>query len=337
MIFTPAHLARRAEFYHQLSQYTTTGIGVIRALEQIKANPPSKSFREPVQKILDELAKGAPIAEALRRVGWLPDFDMALVEAGERSGRLDTTFRVLGNYYNDRARMAKQVMADLAYPFFLFHFAALIFLIVLPYAASQFNASLIWIFVKAVMALLPVYLIAALIIYATQNKHGEKWRAFMERALSFVPRLGSARRSLALARLAMALEALINAGVNIIDAWDLAATASGSPALRKAVAAWKPQVVGGRTPAEVVRECPLFPEMFANFYSSGEVSGKLDDSLRQLHDFYQEDGSRKLHGFAQWTPRLVYIFIMLVIAYKIIQFYTGYFNQVSDIMKGFSN
>ena len=96
-----------------------------------------------------------------------------------------------------------------------------------------------------------------------------------------VPILGTARHYLALSRLAAALEALISAGVNIFEAWDLAATASGSPALRRAVAAWKPRVVAGQMPSEAVRRCPLFPETFANLYASGEISGKLDESLRQ--------------------------------------------------------
>ena len=335
MIVTPVQLARRAEFYHQLSQFTGTGIGLIHALEQIKTNPPARSFREPIGRILDELAKGSPVAESLRRVGWLPDFDMALVEAGELSGRLDTSFRVLANYYNERARMARQVLSDLAYPAFLFHFAALMFLIILPYAHSQFNASLLWLCAKAVLTLLPFYIAGAVIIYANQSKHGEKWRAFMERTLNFVPLLGSGRRSLALSRLAMALEALINAGVNIIGAWELAATASGSPALKKAVTAWKSQVVAGQTPAEVVRASHFFPEMFSNLYQTGEVSGKLDDSLRQIHIVYQDDGARKLHAFAQWTPRLIYMSAVILIGYEVIKFYTGYFNNISNIMNGF--
>ena len=47
-------------------------------------------------------------------------------------------------------------------------------------------------------------------------------------------------------------------------------------------------------PSEAVRLCPLFPVTFANLYASGEVSGKLDDSLRQISRMYNEDGARKL-------------------------------------------
>ncbi|MGA2030010.1 MAG: type II secretion system F family protein, partial [Verrucomicrobiota bacterium] len=250
-IFTPRQFTQRAELYHQLGQLTSAGLGIVRALEQVKRNPPARSFCEPIQNLLDPLAKGSTFTEAMQYAAWFPAFDIALLEAGERSGRLDTCFRLLADYYNDRARIAKQVISQLIYPVGLVHFAALVFIIVLPFAASQFNASLLLLFGKAALVLSPLYIFTFLLIYATQSKHGEKWRAQIESLVHPIPILGTARRFLALARLAAALEALISAGVNIIEAWDLAATASGSPALRRTVENWKPQVIAGRTPAEV--------------------------------------------------------------------------------------
>ncbi|HTA94969.1 MAG TPA: type II secretion system F family protein [Verrucomicrobiae bacterium] len=331
LIVTPRQFTQRAELYHQLAQLTSAGIGVVQSLEQIKRNPPARSFREPLQRILDELAKGRLVAESLRQISWLPEFDIALIEAGERSGRLDSCFRLLADYYNDRARIAKQVISQLAYPVGLIHFAAFVFLIILPFAASQFNASLFFLCGKAALILAPLYVVTFFLIYATQSKHGEKWRTRIESFARPIPILGTARRFLALARLAAALEALISAGVNIVEAWDLAATACGSPALRRAVESWKPQIVAGRTPAEVLRERREFPEMFANLYATGEVSGKLDETLKRLYAYYQEEGTRKLHAFAQWMPRLVYCVVAIVIAYKVITFYTGYFQQINDM------
>jgi type II secretory pathway component PulF len=183
--------------------------------------------------------------------------------------------------------------------------------------------------------LLPIYAVVALVIYAAQSRHSEPWRAAIEVVLHPVPVLGTARRSLALARLAGALEALLSAGVTIIEAWEMAATASGSPLLRQTVLGWRPLVDGGQTPAEVIRASGRFPDLFANQYASGEVSGRLEETLRRLHQYYQEEGSRKLHVVAQWTPRVVYLVVMLAIAYKIISFYAGYFKQVGDVMNGF--
>jgi len=338
LIVTPRQFTQRAEFYHQLAQFTSAGIPILPALEQIKRSPPTRSFREPLQRLLDELGKGAPLAESLQHLDWLPSFDLALIGAGEQSGRLDSCFRMLADYYHGRATLLKQAIAQLIYPVGLIHFAALIFLILVPFFQSQFNANLFLLATRAALVLLPLYVGTIFVIIAMQSKHGENWRAGIESLLRPVPILGKARHYLALSRLAMALEALISAGVNIFEAWNLAATASGSPALRRAVAAWKQRVVAGQMPSEAVRNCRLFPEMFANLYASGEISGKLDESLRHLHQLYNEEGTRKLQVFAQWTPRLVYLLIVLVIAYEIVQFWIGMYgphSDLSNILKGF--
>src|SRR5688572_23439523 len=96
LIVTPGQLVRRSELYYQLGQLTTAGLGLTRALEQIQRAPPSRSFRSPIRRVLAAIAEGFTFSESVRRAGgWLPDFDIALLEAGERSGRLDACFRVL--------------------------------------------------------------------------------------------------------------------------------------------------------------------------------------------------------------------------------------------------
>ncbi|HZI32687.1 MAG TPA: type II secretion system F family protein, partial [Candidatus Binatia bacterium] len=186
-------------------------------------------------------------------------------------------------------------------------------------------------FLKAALVLMPLYAGTVVLVYALQGKHGERWRSLVESCLSYVPLLGKARYYLALSRLSLTLDALLNAGVNVIQAWELAANACGSPALRRAVTAWRPQVEAGETPATVVSNCPRFPDEFADFYQSGEISGNLDESLQHLHRYYREEGTRKLQHFAEWTPRILYGLVAGFIAFKVIQFYSGYFNQISNL------
>lgn len=332
LIITPGQFSKRAEFYHQLAQLTAAGISLVQSLEQLQRNPPSRSFREPIRRQLEKINQGSTFTESLLTTsGWLPELDIALIEAGEQSGRIDICFRVLADYYQERARITKQALSQLIYPVALIHVAILVFFIVLPFASSQFLASLPLLFLKAALILAPLYLGTGMLIYALQSRHGENWRSLMERALRHVPLLGKARYYLALSRLALTLEALISAGVNIIQAWELAANACGSPALRRSILAWRPQLEAGTTPAEAVSHCSQFPELFANFYHSGEISGKLDESLQRLHRLYQEEGTRKLNAFAEWTPRVLYMIVAGIIAFKIIQFYAGYFSQISAL------
>jgi len=327
VIVTPGQLARRADFYHQLGQLTGAGVGLIQTLEQLRRNPPARSYREPIGRMIEEISSGCTFTDAVRsRANWLPAFDIAFLEAGEHSGRLDACFRLLADYYTDRARLARQMIGDLAYPVFLLHFAVFIF----PFA--QFFTSGNWVayLCQTFGVLIPLYAVIALIIFAAQSRHGEAWRAAIESLLHPIPVLGQARRYLALGRLAAALEALLSAGVTIIEAWELAATASGSPALRRTVLGWRPLVDAGQTPAEVVSASRRFPELFVSQYATGEISGQLDDTLRRLHKYYQEEGSRKLHAVALWTPRAIYFCIVLLIAFRIVRFYTNYFGMVRD-------
>jgi type II secretory pathway component PulF len=327
LVITPGQLRQRAEFYHQLTQLTAAGLGLVHGLQQLERNPPSRAYREPLRQLLQHLAEGYSLTDSVQLLGtWLPAFDTALLQAGEQSGRLDACFRLLSDYYTDRARVARQLLADLAYPLFLFHLAVFIF----PF--SQFFISGDWLryLLQTFGALLPVYGAAALTLFAAQSRHGEKWRAWFESVVHPIPVLGTARRYLALARLAAALEALLSAGVAIIGAWELAATASGSPALRRVVRNWRPLVEAGKMPSEAISASGNFPELFANQYATGEISGKLDETLRRLHAYYQEEGSRKLQAVAQWTPRAIYMAVMLLIAWRVVRFWMGHFKDISD-------
>ena len=65
MMVTPGQFTQRAEFYHQLAQLTAAGLGLVAALQQLQSHPPARSYREPLRKLLLELAAGRTLAEGL--------------------------------------------------------------------------------------------------------------------------------------------------------------------------------------------------------------------------------------------------------------------------------
>jgi type IV pilus assembly protein PilC len=329
LIFTPGQLSQRGEFYHQMSTLLAAGLTAPQALQQLRDNPPSRSFRPHIAQFLELLEQGNTVTDAVRALGsWVPSFDAALIEAGDQSGRLDACFKLLALYYSERAKMLRQMISDLLYPAFVLHFAIVLF----PFLDFFRTGNLTLFLLKTLGVFVPLYGAIIFAIYACQGRHGETWRAWVERLLHRVPMLGTARRQLALARLAAALEALLNAGVPIIGGWNLAATASGSPALSRRVHSWKEPLESGATPSELLSASGEFPQLFANLYHTGEISGTLDVTLKRLHTLYQEEGGRKLHAVAVWAPRMVYFGICILVALKIIGFYTGYFNQLNEVM-----
>lgn len=329
MIFTPGQLTRRADFYHQIGQMNAAGLGVIASLQQIRRTSPSRELASRIGEALVDLEAGLTVSESFsRREGWLPGFDVALLHAGERSGRLDATFRMLSGFYQDRAAMARKIIGAMVYPAFLLH--AALFILSFPELFSTGDVS--GYLLKTLGVLIPIYALFVAGIFISQGKRGETWRSNFEMVTSRIPLIGAGRRELALARLSAALEALINAGETLHEAWPLAAAASGSPALRREVGGWRAQLVRGRTPAEVLQSSRAFPEMFANLYSSGEISGSLDETLRRLHTYYAEEGSRHLHAAARIGPGIAYGLVAAYIAWRVVHFYVGYFNQISQVM-----
>src|SRR5262245_34901513 len=98
LMFLPGQFARRGEFYYQLAQLTGAGLGLIAALEQLRRQPPARSYRRPIETMLAHIGEGYTFSESAQRVRyWLPAFDLALLHAGEQSGRLDTCFRLLAD------------------------------------------------------------------------------------------------------------------------------------------------------------------------------------------------------------------------------------------------
>jgi type II secretory pathway component PulF len=333
LFFTPSQFSRHAEFYRQMGQLLAVGVPVTNALEHIQKTAIFKRrSQSPLPSVIQMIHSGATFSEAAKApAGWLPPFDLALLQAGELTGRLDATFDILGTYYETRARIARIVLAGLAYPLFLLHFA----IFIIPFPEFFISGNIQLYLLKTFGILIPLYALATLTVFAAQSRHGEPWRAFMEKVSMFIPLLGSARRNLALSRIAASLGALLSAGITVIEAWKMAGAASGSPRLKREVESWMPLLEAGQTPAEVIQGAKVFPEIFAGQYATGEVSGKLDDTLGRLNVYYEQEGTRRLQALALWFPWLVYFVVAGFIIYKVFTFYTGRYQGMQDLLNGF--
>lgn len=327
-IVTASQVDRFAEFYQQLGQMLQAGLPLPKAIGTLRNASANRAFRRALTRVLEVLQRGESLSAGLAVTGrWLPGFDSALLAAGEQSGRLDECCLILSDYYRERAQMIREVISQMAYPMLIVFFAVAVF----PPAQLRL---LVWEgdvmgFLRPKLLLLGgIAGVLLVILYLGQGRRGERWRAIWESLLDPIPVLGRARRALALARTSLALESLLNAGVNVIQAWDLAAGASGSPRLRRAAVRACSDMQAGATPGEAIAGTGVFPEGFLSMYLSGEVSGRLDESLRYLRQRYHDEGRRRFKELAIWVPRLIYIGIVLLIGLFIIQFWTGYFDTL---------
>lgn len=332
MIITPGQLNRRAELYHQLGSTISAGVPLIQALEMAVRNPAIGDMRKIIPQSITHLQSGMTFTDSMVRIhGWMPEFDVALLSVGEQSGRLDKSFKLLASYYATRAKIIRDAIGGSIVTIATFHVFLLVFplglLIGVAKGIMDNNYALCFPFIIEKLVVFGVlYALAFFFIYSSQGNRHHRWRALLEFFMHLVPILRVARKNLVLSRLSAALEALISGGASIVKSWQLAASASGSPALINSVSQWPPELERGATPAELVNRTPYFPEMFANLYTTGELSGKLDETLSRLQVYYQEEGFRTLSMFTKVLNGTVYGMVVVLVAYNVIHFYVGYFN-----------
>ncbi|MEE2947793.1 MAG: type II secretion system F family protein, partial [Verrucomicrobiota bacterium] len=254
LIETPRSFRARSEFYHQLGALQQAGIGVAQSLQQI--SPPTQRDRQHVRETIDRLNAGETFSESLKiRKNWLPSFDQMMIHAGEKGGRLDDTFRILSEHYAQRSALIRDVLMRLAYPVFIVHF-----IILMPglisYGGSLLgggDVGFIGSFLPSLLTLGALYAAVFLFLYLGQANRGFAMRYWLEKIWHRMPMFGPALKELKLSRLSFALYALLNAGVNIREAWENAANASGSPWLATSVRAWLPELDRGLLPSEVLK------------------------------------------------------------------------------------
>ena len=333
LLITPRALAQRGEFYYQLSSMIRAGLPLIGALQTLEKSPPASSYRKPISRMLAELKGRSSFVGALDVIGdWLPIFDKALLEAGEKSGRLDECFRLLANYYEERAKLAREVIGQMLYPLIIVHLAILVFPPSLLKEAFWDGAWGAFIASK-VFGYGLLYGGGVALLASSSSSRSRAWRGLLEQILGLVPVLGRARQNLALSRLTAALEALFSAGVGIVDSWELAARASGSPALAREVMKWRPQIeVEQKTPGEILADKNVFPTMFTSLYRTGEISGQLDDTLKRLHEYSRVEGHRQMQMFTKGLTIGIILLIMVAIGVQVVMFWVSYFNNIGNLL-----
>ncbi|HEY5042069.1 MAG TPA: type II secretion system F family protein [Verrucomicrobiae bacterium] len=328
---TPGQLNRRAQLYDQLGSMIAAGVPLVKALEMASRNNALRSSQKSILALIGHLQEGHTFTDSMTKVqGWLPEFDVALLSVGEESGRLDITFKLLARYYASRAKIIRDTISGLIITVMTLN----VFLLVFPLGYligfvqgimdNNFAHCLPFI-IEKIVVYGALYGSVLFLIFACQGNRGEGWRAAVESIFRMIPILRTAIKYLALARLASALDALTNAGVSVIKSWELASAACGSTHLKREILEWTPQLETGVTPADMVNQIHYFPEMFHNLYHTAEISGKLDETLVRLHNYYEEEGFRTLQMFTRILNGTIYGIVVILVAINIIRFWMNYY------------
>ena len=297
-------LRQRIRFYQQLAVLVRAGLPIRTCLERLRDRMATPEVTVLTQKVNE----GERIGEAFAAAGFTP-FEANLVTAGEKSAQLEMVFEHLGEFWSRELELRQGMVRPLYYPIVVLHLAivmsALIELVTTPWPTVFVH------FVATMAFFYVVGIIGYTVVRVTWTS--DLMRSFWLR----VPMIGRALRTAYAYRWITALRIEFGAGIPlsraVADAW----RASDYVGCERFAEEGEQALRGGAQLSALMLNWKRLPRDWVDFIETGEVSGSLDAAFLNLEKEAARTWSRAQQLLAQWLPKFVYFFVLLVVAVQV--------------------
>ena len=99
-----------------LATLTSSGISMIDALDISAKTMSNYMFRQAVLEAKEEVKKGVPLSEPLKRSGLFPPMVVHMTKIGEETGDMDTMLTKMADYYDEEVENATQNLLSVMEP-----------------------------------------------------------------------------------------------------------------------------------------------------------------------------------------------------------------------------
>jgi type IV pilus assembly protein PilC len=295
-----------AIFARQLATMMSAGVPLVQSLEIVGRGHDNPSMGELILGIKTNIESGRSLAESLAQFPLqFDDLFVHLVDAGERSGTLETLLDKIATYKEKTEKIKKKVKKALVYPSAVIVVAFIVTGILLYFVVPQFKSLFEGFgadlpaftqFVVGLSEFVQEYWwlvlgiiggsVAAFIFF---KKRSLKMRRALDRIGLKVPVVGAILYKSAVARFARTLSTMFAAGVPLVEALSSVAKASGNIVFEDAINTMREQVSAGQQLQLSMQQANIFPNMAVQMVAIGEESGSLDQMCAKVADFYEEE------------------------------------------------
>ncbi len=298
-------------FTRLLSSLLAAGVPFSRALVILHREAAEPVAKAKWKKIHDLVIDGMSLSKAMERSPeTFPRVYVAMVEAGEAGGFLDLVLAQIADFQAREKELKSKVTTALMYPIILLVLAlgVLIFLLVFFIPRFQlvfqgFNAELpvitqIIVKTSEIVRSYGLFLGAGAVVGFLSVRtwlNSPKGRRAWEGILLKLPLVGPLVAQFAMARFCRMLGTLLQAGVPLINALNVARRSIGNQVLIDAVSESIDRVKEGKPLGKsLAQNRALFPGAIVEMISVAEESGKLDGELLRIATVTEGDLDRQL-------------------------------------------
>lgn len=321
-----------AVFFRHLHNTYRSGIPLNESLDLF-----AKTERSPLKSVAAYAARrigeGVPLSQALRETEHdFPLFVLPLLEAGERSGRLEQILGHLAEHFEREAEFEQEFKRGTIFAKAYMGCATLAMLFVLGIASSLGADIAIANIIKNGLKILAV-LIGLWLLWKILSM--TKWTArYTDLVLMHLPIISVPFQKIMVARFARTMALLYASGLPPDMSLELAAQSTGNTFIINAAEKLKLQLQRGEKFTQVVRQMPFMPPLVAQMLATGEKSGNLDESMTKAAEFLESEAKTGLKALPIIAGFALYGFMILLLVYMILQmagaiasFYQGIVSQ----------
>jgi type IV pilus assembly protein PilC len=332
-------------FSRQLATMIEAGVNVVAAFATLEQQTDDKYLAEVISELRSDVEAGMGLSQAFARHPKVFDrLFVAMIEAGESSGTLDTVLDRIATQIEKQTALRRRVKSALVYPLVVLTFASLVLTFMLLFIIPVFKK----VFdelngqlpapTKAVIAMsnglrgywFIIFPAIALGIWGFRRwKQSPSGRPIWDRFRLHIPmKIGDVVQKIALARFSRTLSSLISAGVDIIRALEITAATAGNWVIEQGLNDVRVRVQEGIPISAPLAENPVFPPMVSQMIRIGEETGELDKMLGKVADFYEDEVDTSIASLTSIIEPIMMIGVGIMVGTIVISMYLPMFKML---------
>ena len=292
-------------FCKQMSVMLESGIPLNNAVDILEQQATSKNLKSSLKIVSKSLKEGSQLSKAmLDQEGMFPDLLIRMVQAGEKTGKLDEVLEKMSEHYNKELKTSRQIRGAMIYPAVLAFLAVGAVLALLYIVIPSFSG----IFEQSGMAMpLPTRIVLAasnfvrsswyilfgvtgiLVFLFLRYRSTEAGRYQLDRLKLNLPVIKGPMQKIVTARFASTLAILTSAGIPLVEAIESAAATTNNAVVIEKMKIANEGLQKGERLTGMITSTGLFPPMLLSMVKIGEESGSLESMLVKTSDYYEEE------------------------------------------------
>lgn len=351
IMFNQATDLDRLLFTKYLSEMLKSGIPLDEAINTAKVQTKNSYFKKILSKIEESVSNGQTLAKALSK---FPDafgpLYISLVKVGEESGNLEANLGYLAIQIKKSYEFRKKVEGAMLYPGLIllstFIAGGGLALFVLPQLVDLFKSlntelplsTKILLFVAQAMrdhgfiiigTILGVFIGLTILVQTPAVK--PKWH----RLLLMVPGLGNLIQNTQLSNLCRNLGLMLKSGIPLLPALKTECEATGNMVYKVYLKRLISAAESGRELSEEMRmhRFSFMPAIMTKMVGIGEKTGKLDETLIYLGDFFEEEVDEMTKNLSTIIEPVLLLIIGLVVGFVALAIISPIYELTGSIKK----